>query len=152
MVKSEDHRESSSNPRLLPQTSCSFPSLQLLLLFLTSHSFTILQTDSLSACFTRFTLLRRIFVPKTGPFSSLTRSTPPDPRWVLYLPGALALCPLLTPISQPLSLAAGNIQAEMLPSRNIVFFTQQQQYTSLAKLGKQCFIDLYPPANTLSNR
>ena len=82
-------------------------------------------------------------------FSSLTRSTPPDPRWVLYLPGALALCPLLTPISQPLSLAAGNIQAEMLPSRNIVFFTQQQQYTSL---GKQCFIDLYPPANTLSNR
>ena len=87
--------------------------------------------------------------PKKRPFSSLTRSTPPDPRWVLYLPGALALCPLLTPISQPLSLAAGNIQAEMLPSRNIVFFTQQQQYTSL---GKQCFIDLYPPANTLSNR
>ncbi len=35
--------------------------------------------------------------PKNGPFSSPTRSTPPDPRWVLYLPGALALCPLLTP-------------------------------------------------------
>ena len=42
--------------------------------------------------------------PKNCLFSSLTRSTPPDPRWVLYLPSrALALCPLLTPISQPLS-------------------------------------------------
>ena len=84
----------------------------------------------MSLFFTHFTTLWCIFLPKKGHFSSLTRSTPPDPRWVLYLPGALALCPLLAPLSQPLSLAAGNIQAETLASFNIVFATLQQEITS----------------------